>query len=253
MDAKTPEALLNYNREEGWFIFNEIRYTLRNEEGIYIIAHTNANDVFYLNSTLPFMHYPAQISRYTYDCDLKTAAEFRRRLNRAMFETLPERWMEIWTIALFRNLCTYYGADQLISTTVLDSDMRFNLACYWNLLELYDRFEKIYPDSMVAYKPYTQNSIELDFIVAIMHEFGHTKYFKQIQPAELESDLETLELKLAYSEVFSTSNTLFLHNYIKGIDGVNDAVLVRKIFIVYQDRMPVLVFCTEEEKLLLSM
>lgn len=253
MHVKTPEGLLNYNRTEGHFIINKIRYTIRTTEGIYVIGRAGNRDLFYLNSNMPFMHYPAQISLYTYRCDLLAVAFYKLRLNRAIFETIPERWLEIWTIALFKQLSSFFGEENLISSVVLDGRGHFNIPSYNHLLDHYSRFEKHYPDSMMPNRPYTRNTVELDYIVAIMYEFGHNKYFKSIDAADFHAELVTQELQLAYAEVFSTENVIYLHNYLQGIDGVNDAVMIRKIYVVFQGHIPVLAFCKEYEKLMLEM
>jgi hypothetical protein len=69
---------------------------------------------------------------------------------------------------------------------------------------------------------------------------------------EILDALVTYELQLAYSEIHSLSNTVYLHHNVRAIEGVNDAVLVRNIFVVFDDKIPVLAFGGDYEKHLLD-
>ena len=248
----SPEAVIAYNREEQTFLLQHKLYTLRSVEGVYIIGNDRGIDLFYCRPESPFMNYPEQVSIYTRKCKLPAVKIYMFRLNRICFETIPERWLEIWIIALFKNLWCFYGEEYLISSSVLNKDGQFQLSSYENLIRMYDSFMDGYPDSVVANFPYTRNTYELDFLLSAIYEDGLHKYFKPVNNADMQACLITEELQLAYAEIYAEENIAYLHYTIKAIKDVNDAVLSRKTFVVFKDKIPVFAFCTEFEKLMLS-
>jgi hypothetical protein len=252
MGEKKSESLLHYDPNERTFWHNENLYYVSLNEGIYLISNTAGNDLFYFNIIAQFMDHPAQISVNTCMCKLPTVNYYLWRLNRYFFEDVSEKWVEIWIIALFKNLSIYFGEENLISSSVLDKKRKFHEPSYSALLNLTLNFELGYPDSIVVNFPYTRNSIELSIILSRMVNDNLNGYFKQDDKMEILDALVTYELQLAYSEIHSLNNTVYLHHNVRAIEGVNDAVLIRNIFVVFDDKIPVLAFGGDYEKQLLD-
>jgi hypothetical protein len=252
MVENTPEALILYNREERTFLFHKRLYSIRTIDGIYLISNEQGVDRFYFKVESPFMNYPEQVSIYTRNCSLQPVVFYMWRLNRIFLEDIPERWLEIWIIALFKNLCKYFGEEYLITSSVLDKNCQFHLPSYMSLLRMYKSFEEKYPYSFMVNIPYTRSSFEIDFLLTMIYEDGFQKYFERVHNADIQTHLVTSELQLAYAEIFSESNSTFLHYNLKAMEGVNDAVLTQKIFVVFKGSIPIFAFCCEYEKLLLT-
>ena len=104
MVKKSPESLLSYNRKERTFCFNNKLYTIRTVERVYIIGNEDGVDKFYFKVTSPYMNYPEQVSIYTSRCKLPAVEFYLSRLNSIIYGEIPERWLEIWIIALFKNV-----------------------------------------------------------------------------------------------------------------------------------------------------
>ncbi len=252
MVKNTPEALLSYNREERTFLFQKKLYSIRIVEGVYVIANEQGVDRFYFKVESPFMNYPAQVSIYTRSCISQPVLFYMWRLNSTFLEEIPERWLEIWIIALFKNLCKCFGEEYLITSNILDKKCQFHIPSYMSLLRMYKSFEENYPDSLKVNTPYTRSSFEIDFLLTMIYEDGFHNYFNRVDNADIQAYLVTAELQLAYAEIFSESNIVYLHYNLKAMHGVNDAVLSRKIFVVFKGSIPIFAFCSEYEKLLLT-
>lgn len=252
MVENTPEVLISYNREERTFLFHKKLYSIRTIDGVYVIANEQGVDRFYFRVESPFMNYPEQVSIYTRNCSLRPVLFYIWRLNRIFLEDIPKRWLEIWIIALFKNLCKYFGEEYLITSSVLDKNCQFHIPSYMSLLRMYKSFEEKYPDSLMVNIPYTRSSFEIDFLLAMIYEDGFQKYFERVHNADIQTHLVTTELQLAYAEIFSESNSTFLHYNLKAVEGVNDAVFIQKTFVVFKGSIPIFALCSEYEKLLLT-
>ena len=252
MGEKESKSLLNYDPNEKTFWYNERLYSVSLNDGIYVISNEARADLFYFNIIAQFMDYPAQISVNTCMCKLPTVNYYLWRLNRYFFETVPEKWVEIWIIALFKNLSNYFGEENLISFVVLDKNRHFHEPSYSTVLNLTLSFELDYPNSILVNFPYKRDSIELSIILARMVNDTFNAYFKPDDKMEILDALVTYELQLAYSEILSLNNTVYLHHNLKAIEGVNNAVLVRDIFVVFDGKIPVLAFGGDYKKLVLE-
>ena len=252
MVKNSPESLLSYNREERTFRFNNKLYSIRSVERVHVISNENGVDIFYFNVTLPYMNYPEQVSIYTSRCKSPAVDFYMSKLNSIIYGDIPERWREIWIIALFKNLSNYFGEDYLIAPSVLDKNGQFYPSSYSNLSRLCNSFKKDYPDSIVEKFPYTRNSFEIDIILAMILEDDFFRYFKPVDITDMLAYLVTPELQMAYTEIYSEENIAFLHYDLKAMDGVNDAILSRKTFVVFKGIIPVFAFSSEYENLMLS-
>ena len=248
----SPESIISYNREKQVFRFHNKSYTIRLVDGVYVIGNEQGVDRFYFKVGAPFMNYPEQVSIYTRKCKLPQVVFYMTRLNRNFFEYIPERWLEIWVIALFKNLCSYFGEEYLISPSVLDKNGQFHASSFISLLRMYTSYMKQYPDSVIANFPYTRNSFEIDFLVSMIGKDGLNMYFEPVDTADMQADLVTTELQLAYAEIYSNTNSVYLHYNLKAIEDVNDAILTRKTYVVFNGSVPIFSFSTEYEKMMLT-
>ncbi len=108
---------------------------------------------------------------------------------------------------------------------------------------MYEQFNEHYPKSMPENTPFNEDSLQLYFLASREIHGGPPEYYTLSSKSELEAELCTLDLQLAYVDIYCNDLIIYIDKHVEQSDSEN-YTLVKKVFLVYKQNKAVLSFAT---------
>ena len=108
---------------------------------------------------------------------------------------------------------------------------------------MYEQFNEHYPKSMPEKIPFNEDTLLLYFLVSREIHGGPPEHYTLSSKSELEAELCTLDLQLAYVDIYCNDLIIYTDIHVEQSDSEN-IKYVKKVFLVYKHNKAVLSFAT---------
>jgi len=224
-------------------VLNGKTYYLRIYNQWFIISNSEKRDVFYFNAEANYQNFPEQLSIQSFRSNSEDLFYYIVQLNSLIIYDFPRKWISRRVIHLFKKLVDQFGEENLLHPTMLNVNNRLCFSCYSSYKSRFEKFSELYPQSLPENTPLKQESLLLHFLISRETFRSHEEYYTLSSKVELEAELCTLELQLAYVDVYSNELIIYLDTLVSPSDSENYA-MVKKVFLVFNQNNAVLCFAT---------
>lgn len=224
-------------------VLNGKIYSLRIYNHWFIISNSENRDVFYFNTEAIYQNFPEQLSIQSNRSNSEDLLYYILQLNTHIIYDFPKKWIRRRVIYLFKKLVDLFGEDNLIHPAMLNVNNRLCFSCYNFFKSMFEKFSDLYPQSLPENTPFKQESLLLHFLISRETFRSLEEYYTLSSKVELEAELCTLELQLAYVDVYSNDLIIYIDRLVRPSDSDN-YTMVKKVFLVFNQNNAVLCFAT---------
>ena len=126
---------------------------------------------------------------------------------------------------------------------MLNVNNRLCFSCFNFFKSMYEQFNNLYPLSLPENTPFKEGSLMLHFLISRETYVSPQEHYMLSSKVELEAELCTLDLQLAYVDVYSNEMIIYKDTFVNPSDSENYE-MVKKVFLVFNQNNAVLCFAT---------
>ena len=218
-------------------------YSLRVYNHWFIISNSEKRDVFYFNTEATYQNFPEQLSIQSFRSNSEHLMHYLLQINSLILNDFPSKWIRRRVIHLFKKLVDLFGEDNLLHPTMLNVNNRLCFSCFNFFKSMYEQFNNLYPLSLPENTPFKEGSLMLHFLISRETYVSPQEHYTLSSKVELEAELCTLDLQLAYVDVYSNEMIIYKDTFVNPSDSENYE-MVKKVFLVFNQNNAVLCFAT---------